>query len=110
MDGGEFLERVAAGEKTFSNIELNGVDLAGVDLRQIRLSGARLTDVDLHGSNLTLADFSQARLIRVRLSGAHLFGISLQRISPGLTFVRLTCTRPIFKAPICPTRICALPI
>ena len=54
MDGGEFLERVAAGEKAFPNIELNGADLAGVDLRQFRLSGARLTDVDFHGANLVL--------------------------------------------------------
>ena len=73
MEIEEFLIRVAAGDRSFSDLELNGTDLSGVDLRHIKFPKARLTDVNLQGANLTLVDFGHARLTRVRLSGAHLF-------------------------------------
>ncbi|MCU0536328.1 MAG: pentapeptide repeat-containing protein [Hydrococcus sp. Prado102] len=78
----QFLERYAAGEKKFRQVQLKkadlkGTNLAGIDLRGSDLSYANLKETDLSHADLREtclvgADFSKANLSRANLQGARL--------------------------------------
>ena len=79
MDLREFTSRLAAGEKTFPEVDLADASLLTVDLREVNLRGARLSRLDLRGANLTRADLHAACLSGVDLRGAHLFMANLSK-------------------------------
>lgn len=100
----ELIERYAAGERAFGDLDLRGIDLRGACLKNVDLTGTGLSGANLAGADLTWADFTRAdlrgadltkanlsfvdfnftnlqdaRLIGARLFGAFLSGVHLTR-------------------------------
>ena len=73
MRADELIERIAAGESAFDEVELSEGSLAGIALRRVSLRRARLIGLDLRGADLTGADLQGALLDGIDLRGAHLF-------------------------------------
>ena len=61
------IERVLAGSRDFSDMDLTGADLSNMDLHGTRWHRALLEGVDFSNSRLDDADFSEAVLARARL-------------------------------------------
>jgi uncharacterized protein YjbI with pentapeptide repeats len=88
LTAAQLLQRYAAGEKRFREVQLKKVDLKGAKLPQIDLRGADLSNAnfreadlsnaDLRGACLDGADFYKATLIRVNLDGARLTKTNLK--------------------------------
>lgn len=88
LTAAQLLERFAAGEKRFRDVQLKKVDLKGAKLPQIDLRGADLSNAnfreadlsnaDLRGACLDGADFYKAIMIRVNLDGARLTKTNLK--------------------------------
>ena len=71
------LQAYAAGQRTFSGLNLDQADLRGADLKGADLSYADLSDVNLSQANLRGADLSYASLRGACLSQADLRGTTL---------------------------------
>ena len=87
MEASEFLERYAAGERSFRHVNLDGADLTeenlsgaelvGANLFRTRLEATNLSGANLLGANLVKAilrqaDLTQAKLVQTNLAGAFL--------------------------------------
>ena len=72
MKAEDVLKRYAAGERTFTGINLSEANLSGADLSQANLSGGNLSVANLSGANLGETNLSRAKLNVAKLSGAHL--------------------------------------
>ncbi len=114
MTAEELLERYAAGERDFSEVDLRGANLSGVhrrfdvdsytepyrqgitsDLSGINLSSADLTEAYLRGVNLAGANLSNANLTRVDLSKSNLTNANLSGANlteAFLEWTELDCT------------------
>lgn len=73
-NNGELLKRYALGERNFSNIDLQGAQLAGVCLKNANLIGSNLQDINLENAQL-----DGVKLIAANLSNANLQGASLRQ-------------------------------
>ena len=79
----ELLQRYAAGERNFQNLNLNDAQLPGVDLRhsnliRTQLQRANLENAQLQGAKLIMADLSEANLKGANLREAKLIGANLK--------------------------------
>ncbi|MBF2019682.1 MAG: pentapeptide repeat-containing protein [Hydrococcus sp. C42_A2020_068] len=72
----QLLERYAAGERKFRQVQLKRVDLKGASLAQIDLRGADLSYVNLREADLSSADLRDACL-----DGADLYKANLSRVN-----------------------------
>jgi hypothetical protein len=71
----------AAGETTFTSLDLSGADLSQLDLKGAVLDGCKLRDANLRGTNL-----SNASLLNVDVNSADFAGAELGGINP--TFLK----------------------
>ncbi len=90
MTAEELLERCAAGERRFIEIDLSGIDL----------SGANLPEIDLTRCNLSNTNFSNAILIGGSLIGSNLTGANFSKANLEI-WKRLLCKEPTWKMPPC---------
>lgn len=73
------LQRYAAGERNFRNVNLRGENLKRASLSGIDLSGADLSGANLYGANLELAELASINLEGANLQEARLFKANLQQ-------------------------------
>jgi Pentapeptide repeats (8 copies) len=74
----ELLERYAAGERLFIDIDLSGVNLGAVNIQGIRLRRCNLENSNLSGINLLGGDLLGSNLRGANLSDANLEGVGMQ--------------------------------
>lgn len=67
-------ERILAGDRDFSDLDLTGADFSGMDLHGTRWQRTLLESADFSGCVLDGADFSEALLVRARFSRTSLRG------------------------------------
>lgn len=85
MNREELIEKYAAGERDFSNLDLRNPDLAGVDLTNIKpvygdyAKGINLSDICLEGIDLSRSILYGARLDNAKLSNANLCSMFARR-------------------------------
>jgi uncharacterized protein YjbI with pentapeptide repeats len=72
MNPEELLVQYAAGDRQFSQCQLDDVDLSDTKLTNINLSGAKLNRANLRGSDLAIADLAMAQLCGAALTAANL--------------------------------------
>ncbi len=72
MKAEDVLKRYAAGERTFTAVNLNEVNLSGADLSSADFNGVNLSVANLSGANLSESNLSRAKLNVAKLSGANL--------------------------------------
>jgi uncharacterized protein YjbI with pentapeptide repeats len=73
------LQRYAAGERDFRNVNLKGENLNRANLSGIDLSGADLSGANLYSANLELAELASINLQGSNLQEARLFKANLQQ-------------------------------
>ncbi|KQU86501.1 hypothetical protein ASC78_02655 [Variovorax sp. Root318D1] len=86
------VERILAGTRDFSDLDLTGADLSNMDLRNARWHRALLESADLSGSVLDNGDMQDAVLTRARLEGTSLRGVNLALCN----FALARCSRADF--------------
>lgn len=78
------VERIMAGARDFSGMNLTGANLRGMDLRNTRWHRALLEGADLGDACMDNADFGEAVLARARMHGASLRGAIFDRCNLAL--------------------------
>ena len=80
MTAEELLKRYAAGERDFTGVDLNEVNLSGTDLSDINLTNANLIDANLTETSLSNANLTDVSLTNAILSGTSLAGVNLTNV------------------------------
>jgi uncharacterized protein YjbI with pentapeptide repeats len=83
MTAEELLERYASGERDFSGVNLDDVDVSGRDLQGINLNGSSLNQFFADGTNLSQSDLSMVCLYQGGLEDRILRNTNLSRSDLG---------------------------